>query len=230
MGPLTLSSTILLPLRPPPLPFHGFTQQFVDPRLVTASLALQPRQHIGIHANRHRPLDGAVKLPHHGAPPFPYFRRIRQIDLVIRHPRQRRKLLCYSPGNLLHGFFLLRDSSASRRTISRLVLSRVSLRALRTKLSSISIFVLPISKACTISEDFGVCFILRLSLLQLSAVDRRSRPSFSTDFHNSFESYASRKPFPSANLNPTVSNSDAHSSDNIVILDSHYFLCHHVLC
>src|SRR5260370_3281822 len=113
MGPLTLSSTILLPLRPPPLPFHGFTQQFVDPRLVTASLALQPRQHIGIHANRHRPLDGAVKLPHHGAPPFPYFRRIRQIDLVIRHPRQRRKLLCYSPGNLLPRFFLLRDSSAS---------------------------------------------------------------------------------------------------------------------
>jgi len=28
---------------------------------------------------------------------------------------------------------------------------------------------------------------------------------FSTDFHNSFESHPSRKPFPSANLNPTVS-------------------------
>src|SRR6266852_2656653 len=100
------SSTISLRLRSPPLPFHGFTQQFVDPRLVTAPLALQPRQHIGIHANRHRPLDGAVKLPHHGAPPFPYFRRIRQIDLVVRHPRQRRELLCYSPRNLLHRFSL----------------------------------------------------------------------------------------------------------------------------
>ena len=29
---------------------------------------------------------------------------------------------------------------------------------------------------------------------------------FSTDFHNSFESHPSRKPFPSTNLNPTVSN------------------------
>src|SRR5258708_7082268 len=44
--------------------------------------------------------------------------------------------------------------------------------------------------------------------------------SFSTDFHNSFESHPSRKPFPSANLNPTVSNSDAHSNNNIVILKS----------
>jgi hypothetical protein len=30
---------------------------------------------------------------------------------------------------------------------------------------------------------------------------------FSTDFHNSFESHPSRKPFPSVNLNPTASNS-----------------------
>src|SRR6266852_8523735 len=29
---------------------------------------------------------------------------------------------------------------------------------------------------------------------------------FSTDFHNSFESHPSRKPFPSTNFNPTVSN------------------------
>ncbi len=28
--------------------------------------------------------------------------------------------------------------------------------------------------------------------------------AFSTDFHNSFESLPSRKPFPPANLNPTV--------------------------
>jgi hypothetical protein len=44
---------------------------------------------------------------------------------------------------------------------------------------------------------------------------------FSTDFHNSFESHPSRKPFRSNNLNSTVSNSDAHSNNNIVILDSH---------
>jgi hypothetical protein len=31
--------------------------------------------------------------------------------------------------------------------------------------------------------------------------------NFSTDFRNSFESHPSRKPFPSTNLNPTVSNS-----------------------
>src|SRR6266403_1417805 len=47
------SSAILRRLRPPPLPFHGFTQELVDPCLVTTSLALQPRQPIGIHANRH---------------------------------------------------------------------------------------------------------------------------------------------------------------------------------
>src|SRR6266705_5555518 len=48
----------------------------------------------------------------------------------------------------------------------------------------------------------------------------------STDFHNSFESHPSRKPFLSANLYPTVSNSDAHSNDNIVILDLQYCLCY----
>ncbi len=35
---------------------------------------------------------------------------------------------------------------------------------------------------------------------------------FSTDFHNSFESHPSRKPFPSPNLNPTVSIRDVHSN------------------
>jgi len=44
---------------------------------------------------------------------------------------------------------------------------------------------------------------------------------FSTDFHNSFESYPSRKPFPSANLHRTVSIRDARSNNNIVILNSY---------
>jgi len=50
------------------------------------------------------------------------------------------------------------------------------------------------------------------------------RSDFSTDFHNSFESLPTRKPFPSANLNPTVSIRDGHSNNNIVILDSDYLL------
>src|SRR6266851_657668 len=48
-------------------------------------------------------------------------------------------------------------SSRALSTISRLVLRRVSLRALRTKLSSISMFVLPMPKAYTISLQNGVC-------------------------------------------------------------------------
>src|SRR6266436_2892066 len=137
--------------------------------------------------------------------------------------------------------FPLSDRTSSRSavsTISRLVLSRVSLRALRTKLSSISIFVLPISKACTICENLvyifpffgGLYFQLSTFNFQLSTVNLWRPLTFSTDFHNSFESHPSRKPFPLPNLNPTVSNSDAHSNNNIVILDSRYFLCYHVLC
>src|SRR6266852_5899117 len=95
------SSTLFLPLRPPS-PFHGFTQELVDPGLVSASLALQPGQHIGIPANRHRLSDEAVKLPHYRPSPVPHFRRIRQIDLVVRHPRQRGKLLRHFPRDLPH--------------------------------------------------------------------------------------------------------------------------------
>src|SRR6266436_2816193 len=106
--------------------------------------------------------------------------------------------------------FPLSDRTSSRSavsTISRLVLSRVSLRALRTKLSSISIFVLPISKACTICENLvyifpffgGLYFQLstfnfQLSTFnfQLSTVNLWRPLTFSTDFHNSFESHPSR--------------------------------------
>jgi hypothetical protein len=49
-----ISPTLFLPLRPPP-PFHGFTQELVDPGLVSASLALQPGQHIGIRATVNLP-------------------------------------------------------------------------------------------------------------------------------------------------------------------------------
>jgi tetratricopeptide (TPR) repeat protein len=41
--------------------------------------------------------------------------------------------------------------------------------------------------------------------------------NFSTDFHNSFESYPSRKPFPSANLNPTVARSNSHRHSAVKI-------------
>src|SRR5882724_7165715 len=51
-----------------------------------------------------------------------------------------------------------------------------------------------------------------------------SPQTFSTDFHNSFESRPSRKPFPPANLYPTVSNRDAHLNSNIVILYFQYCL------
>jgi len=47
---------------------------------------------------------------------------------------------------------------------------------------------------------------------------------FSTDSHNPFKSLPSRKPFSSTHLNPNVSIRDAHSNNNIVIIDSHYFL------
>src|SRR6266704_3779645 len=43
-------------------------------------------------------------------------------------------------------------------------------------------------------------------LAHLSPCAKAGASHFSTDFHNSFESHPSRKPFPSANLNPTVSN------------------------
>src|SRR5713101_7669760 len=99
---LAFSSTIFRRLRPPPLPFHRFPQELVDPCLVTTPLALQPRQHIGVHADRHRPFDGTVKLPHHRPSPFPHFRRIRQIDFLVRHARQRSQFLCLLPGGLLH--------------------------------------------------------------------------------------------------------------------------------
>ena len=49
----------ITPLLCPALPFHGLPQELVDPGLISASLALQPGQDIGIHANRHRLLDGA---------------------------------------------------------------------------------------------------------------------------------------------------------------------------
>ncbi len=99
---LAFSSTIFRRLRPPPLPFHRFPQELVDPCLVTTPLPLQPRQHIGVHADRHRPFDGTVKLPHHRASPFPHFRRIRQIDFLVRHARQRSQFLCLLPRGLLH--------------------------------------------------------------------------------------------------------------------------------
>src|SRR5216683_7870367 len=99
---LAFSSTIFRRLRPPPLPFHRFPQELVDPCLVTTPLALQPLQHIGVHADRHRPLDGTVKLPHYRPSPFPHFRRIRQIDFLVRHPRQRSQFLCLLPRGLLH--------------------------------------------------------------------------------------------------------------------------------
>src|SRR5260370_13426325 len=76
-------------------------------------------------------------------------------------------------------------------------------------------------------EDHRCTYLL---VHTISYVCRDGVFDFSTDFHNSFESQPSRKPFPSANLNPTVSNRDAHSNNNIVILDSRYFLCYHVLC
>src|ERR1700676_2837864 len=86
----------------PALPFHGFAEELVDSGLISTSLALEPGEHIGVHANRHRLLDGAIKLSHDRSSPFPNFRRIRQIDLVVRHPRQRSKLLCHLPRNLPH--------------------------------------------------------------------------------------------------------------------------------
>ena len=52
----------------PPIPFHGFAKELVDPGLVSASLALQPSQHIGVHANRHWLLMG-VTFPT-TAPPY----------------------------------------------------------------------------------------------------------------------------------------------------------------
>ena len=42
-------------------------------------------------------------------------------------------------------------------------------------------------------------------MLQLSHPTKGDAFDFSTHFHNPFESYPSRKPFPSANLNPAVS-------------------------
>ncbi len=53
---------------------------------------------------------------------------------------------------------------------------------------------------------------------------------FSTDFHNSFEFHPSCKPFPSTDLNATVSNSDAHSNNNIVILDTQYLVGYSDCC
>src|SRR5206468_400638 len=47
-------------------------------------------------------LDGAIKLPHNRASPFAHFRCIRQINLVVRHPRQRGKLLRHFPRDLPH--------------------------------------------------------------------------------------------------------------------------------
>ena len=88
-------------------PLHGFTQELVDPRLVTTPLALKPRQHIGIHANRHRPLDGTVKLP----PTAPRHSRTSGASVksvLSSGMRQRREFLCYSPRNLLHRFFASR--------------------------------------------------------------------------------------------------------------------------
>src|SRR6266581_7168975 len=99
---LVFSSTIFRRLCPPPLPFHRFPQELVDPCLITTPLALQPRQHIGVHADRHRPFDGTVKLPHHRPSPFPHFRRIRQIDFLVPHARQRSQFLCLLPRGLLH--------------------------------------------------------------------------------------------------------------------------------
>jgi hypothetical protein len=53
--------------------------------------------------------------------------------------------------------------------------------------------------------------------------DTRPRSfDFFTDFHNSFESHPSRKPFPSANLYPFVANRDAPSSNNIVSVNGVY--------
>jgi len=46
-----------------------------------------------------------------------------------------------------------------------------------------------------------------LSKEPLAAQPNHRSFAFSTGFHNYFESHASRKPFPSANLYPTVSNS-----------------------
>ncbi len=51
----------------PALSFHGFAEELVDSGLIPASLALQPGQHIGVHANRHRLLDGAIKFSHQDA-------------------------------------------------------------------------------------------------------------------------------------------------------------------
>jgi hypothetical protein len=63
-------------------------------------------------------------------------------------------------------------------------------------------------------------------MITAKKVGRGGRRNFSTDFHNSFESHPSRKPFPWANLTPTVSNSDVHSNNNIVILDLQCCLCY----
>src|ERR1017187_2584627 len=49
------------------------------------------------------------------------------------------------------------SNSSALPTISRFVFSRVSLRAFRTRLSSISMFVLAMLKAYTKSWECGVC-------------------------------------------------------------------------
>jgi hypothetical protein len=73
--------------------------------------------------------------------------------------------------------------------------------------------------------------LVRTVLFDIAAAVNTAQPgerfptlTFSTDFHTPLESHASRKPFPSANLNSTVSIRDANSNNNIVILDFQYCL------
>src|SRR5947207_6189384 len=92
-----------------PAPLHLFSQWLVDSLLIALPAALQPRQHVCIHANRHWFLDRAVKFSNDASAPIRNFGNVRQVNLAFRTSRDCsqffRLLSCQLPPRfLLHRF------------------------------------------------------------------------------------------------------------------------------
>ena len=102
--------------------FHSRSEEFIDARLVTAPLVLEPSKHVGIEANGERLLDGPIKLPDHSAAPVQHFGNVREINFVIRQGSKSRQFLRLFLRYVLHAvwFFDGGDGFEDRRTSARI--------------------------------------------------------------------------------------------------------------
>ena len=106
------------------LAFHRGAQELVDPSLITASLRLQPREHVRVKTNRERFLDRPIELAHDRTAPVAHFGRVRKIDLRIAQRGDRSQF----------PLLLLRHLAHNPRAKSRASGEPYALQAKRTPL------------------------------------------------------------------------------------------------